>query len=241
MTVAQIRRVFEKIKPFTDYVYLHVKGEPLIQVNITTNGVLVSKVSEMLLNKKSLRQINFSMHSFEENSKKNNASSYFDDIFKYTEKAINQTDTIVSFRLWNLDFDNNINLPKQKNREILQKIETHFSSPIIDEKLTPGRGVRLRERLFVNFEPRFEWPDLHSDIVSEQGFCYGLRTHIGILADGSVVPCCLDAEGVMTLGNIFQQDLSTIVESERAQNIYRGFTENKAVEDLCKKCLFKNL
>lgn len=36
-------------------------------VNLTTNGTLLNKNSEKLINAKSLRQVNISLHSFEAN------------------------------------------------------------------------------------------------------------------------------------------------------------------------------
>jgi len=60
-----------------------------------------------------------------------------------------------------------------------------------------------------------------------------------ILVDGTVVPCCLDGEGVINLGNIHESDFSQIVESERANNIFNGFSRREAVEELCRKCGYR--
>jgi hypothetical protein len=50
------------------------------------------------------------------------------------------------------------------------------------------------------------------------------------------VPCCLDSEGVINLGNAFIQDLGEILNSPRAQAIAEGFRNHKAAEDLCRRC-----
>ena len=56
------------------------------------------------------------------------------------------------------------------------------------------------------------------------------------MSDGTVVPCCLDADGNLALGNLFESDLESILSSERARNIYDGFTRRRACEELCRKC-----
>ena len=83
---------------------------------------------------------------------------------------------------------------------------------------------------------KFEWPDIQIDSLGEEVFCHGLRNQIGILVDGTVVPCCLDSEGNINLGNIFEKSLKDIVEDKRARDIYDGFSRRRAVEELCKKC-----
>jgi radical SAM protein with 4Fe4S-binding SPASM domain len=255
MDLRRAEEIFLKIKPFTDHVYLHVKGEPLlhpeidkildlaylhqIKVNITTNGVLIDTVKNKLLNKPALRQINFSLHSFDSDLKTFKDSNYFEDIFNFTEKVLTDSKTIVSFRLWNLDSDNKVNIAKAKNQKILRRIESKFALPTIVEELVPGRGVKICERLFLNLDSVFEWPDLTSNSENPNGFCYALRSHIAVLADGTVVPCCLDGEGILALGNIFLEDFGEIISNNRSKAIYDGFSETKAIENLCKKCSFK--
>lgn len=51
-----------------------------------------------------------------------------------------------------------------------------------------------------------------------------------------MVPCCLDSEGNIPLGNIFNSSMEKIINSDKAIKIYEGFSKRKAVEDLCKKC-----
>ena len=67
-------------------------------------------------------------------------------------------------------------------------------------------------------------------------FCYGLRDHFGILCDGRVIPCCLDREGEITLGNVYETPVREILSSERAMAILHGFDNRVAVEELCQKC-----
>ena len=93
--------------------------------------------------------------------------------------------------------------------------------------------------LNVNKDNLFQWPDLNS-AKKNNAFCHGLKTHIGILVDGTVVPCCLDGEGIINLGNIFEESLSNILNNNRTMNVIKGFENNKCVEELCSRCAFKN-
>ena len=97
-------------------------------------------------------------------------------------------------------------------------------------------GFRLAERIFLEYGERFDWPELTAGEGGGEGFCYGLRDQFGVLCDGTVVPCCLDHEGDIPLGNLFAQSLEEILSSPRAQAIYEGFSGRRAVEELCRKC-----
>ena len=102
---------------------------------------------------------------------------------------------------------------------------------------TPNtKGIRIRDKLFLEYGERFSWPDKDADIKNDDVFCYGLKDHFGILSDGTVVPCCLDCDGVINLGNIFKEDISDILNSDRAKKMVEGFNNRKVSEDLCQKC-----
>lgn len=256
MKIENFRKILEEIKPFADYIYFHVKGESLLhpaidqfldlshekgfQVNITTNGTLIKKQKDKILGKPALRQVNFSLHSFDGNEGGGSKAEYIKDIIDFTKEAVATTETIISLRLWNLDRDNETNLQRERNRQILEIIEKEFNLPYrIEEKVTPGSGIKIDQRIYLNQDPEFKWPDLKEEEDEGKGFCYGLRNQIAILVDGTVVPCCLDGEGIINLGNINQRKFSDIVESERANHMVEGFSRREAVEELCRKCGYR--
>lgn len=253
MTLESFAVILDEIKPFTDYIYLHVKGEPFLhqkmseildiceqkefKVNITTNGTLIQKVHDKILMKPALRQINFSLHSYDDKSSKINKNEYIKNIVSFTKEALEKTNIIISLRFWNLDINNN---HPGENRSMLELLEKEFQVPYrLDEKIIPGKGFKIAERLYLNSDYKFIWPDLHDEYDNAGGFCLGLGDQIAVLSDGTVVPCCLDAEGVINLGNIFNQKFSEIIAGKRAKKISDGFSSNKAVELLCRKCRFK--
>lgn len=225
MSFDEFKFILSKIEPYTKYIYLHVKGEPLLHpdvdkfiqyaynqgffINLTTNATLLK---EHLHITKFLRQINISLHA---------TNSV--EIIKTAKKI---TDSIVCFRIWNINKD-------IKNKELL---ENEFNIEIPNQE-----NFTLKEpNIFLSQKEEFTWPSLENSFESENKYCYGLINQIGILADGTVVPCCLDNNGDINLGNIFKEDFDKIINSERALNIINGFKNCKATEELCKKCSFKD-
>ena len=242
MDVEEFKIVLAKIKDYTDYIYFHLLGEPLFhpdldkflkiaedmqfKVIITTNGTLLNKNKDTLLNSNSHYKTVISLHSFEANDNKLFFEKYLDDCFTYAKDAENKK--IVVLRLWNNGGKDSL------NQEILTRLENHFPKPWVSER----NGTRIGNKIYIQYGDKFNWPTLESNDTKENIFCYGLRTQIGILADGTVVPCCLDNNGEINLGNIFDKDLEEIINSQKAQNIYNGFSNRNACEELCKRCSF---
>ncbi len=256
MKLEVFSNILDQIKSYTDYIYFHVKGEPLLhpeidkfldlsyekgfKVNITTNGTLINKAKDKLLLKPSLRQINFSLHSFDGNHGLQNKDEYINNIILFIKEAVDKTDTLISLRLWNLDEDNITNLQRKRNRQILDIIESSFDLDYkIEEIVIPSRGIKIADRVYLNQDYEFKWPDLKEIEDEGRGFCYGLKSHVAILVDGTVVPCCLDGEGIINLGNINKALFSEIIESDRAKNIVNGFSRRQAVEELCRRCSYR--
>lgn len=101
-------------------------------------------------------------------------------------------------------------------------------------------NIKLSDNVFLEFDNEFIWPDLNNDYFSEDGSCLGCRSHIGILVDGTVIPCCLDSEGLINLGNIYKQNLDDIINSKKFIDLKNGFLNNKKNNKLCQKCNFYN-
>ena len=252
MDTESFKEIINKVKEYTNHIYLHLMGEPFlnknlgsflqiakeanINVNITSNGTLINNVKDILISSGAVRQINISLHSFEANQNSINFYDYLNNILQFIEEANEKTEIICSLRLWNIDTEelkanNNLNLEILKLIE--DKLKIKFS---IKEALLDKRGIKLKERVYLNMAEKFEWPNINLDSSQEKVFCYGLRNQVGILVDGTVVPCCLDSEGTIELGNIFNTSFTNIIEGKRASDIYNGFSKRMAVEELCKKC-----
>lgn len=251
MDVENFKHIIQEVKPFTDYVYFHLMGEPLlnpylesflrtcfensIKVNITTNGTLLNKNEGILLNAPALRKVSISLHSFEANENNDVLGNYIDNVVAFIKNAV-QKGVICELRLWNMD-NGELKGNNAMNSEIIKKLQEAFQPDFdLEPAIEKQANIKLGNRLFVHRAEIFEWPDIDRQSINEEVFCYGLRDQFGILADGTVVPCCLDSEGNIPLGNVFKEPLEDILHSERASRIYEGFSGRKAVEELCRKC-----
>lgn len=239
MEEAEFTQILQKLRPWTDYLYFHLMGEPLFhphlerylqlatnagfRVILTTNGTLLEKHRTMLLSS-GVHKINISLHAFEANDLDMPFEAYLSQCFRFGQEA--EGKMIISYRLWNEGGAN------QQNQQILSVMKGYFPG----EWVTESRGTRIGQKIYLEHGDKFDWPDLSAEDQGQRVFCYGLRDQLGILCDGTVVPCCLDHEGDIALGNLLQQDMADILSSPRAKNLYDGFSQSVATEELCRKC-----
>lgn len=240
MTETEFASLLPKLQPFTDFLYFHLMGEPLchpklgtflelahkagFKVILTTNGTLLEKQQALLLSAPGLHKVNISLHAFEANDLIVPFSEYLRQCFEFGKAA--EGKVLVSYRLWNSGGADAL------NGQILSALTQYFPGNWVQER----RGTRIGDRVYLEYGDKFDWPDMAAPDGGEHVFCYGLRDQIGILCDGMVVPCCLDHEGDIALGNIFRQDMEEILEKPRARAIYEGFSGRRAVEELCRRC-----
>lgn len=245
MSLGEFARIVGNLRGVTEYLYLHVLGEPLthpmlttfieyaskngFKVAITTNGTLLKDKGEALISA-GVYKVNISLHSFEKNSSPDLQKKYIDSCIEFADNA-SKNGVLCVLRLWN---KTELKDPviEELNEYTISLLHKHF-----DNEWTLGsRGARIRDKLHLEFGERFEWPDEQGADLGERVFCHGLSDHFGILSNGTVIPCCLDADGVIALGNIFEQDIRTILSSNRALAIKSGFAKKTASEELCKRC-----
>lgn len=244
MTVDEFSSILPKLRPYSDFLYFHVMGEPLchpelftfldiadsygFRVIITTNGTLLKQNQEMLLSKNALHKINVSLHAFEANDLTMPFEEYLDGCLSFGKSAAEISDKIVVYRLWNAGGKEDL------NESILNTVKSYFRCD--DLSFEKRKSVKLSDRVFIERASRFDWPDITLEDTRDNVFCYGLRDQIGILCDGTVVPCCLDCEGDIALGNIFEDSMDNILSTKRVKDIYDGFSQKRAVEELCRRC-----
>ena len=239
MAEAEFSRVLDQLEGITQYVYYHLMGEPLTHPElprflqmakergfrsmITTNGTLLKTRGEAVL-EAGLHKVSISLHSFEKGSEEAHLR-YLGEIADFAEMAA-ERGVIVVLRMWNRGFD------EGKNDTVLAFLRERLTGEWQEET----RGIRMRDKIHLEWGDRFEWPDSDAPVQGNDVFCYGLRDHFGILCDGTVVPCCLDSEGVITLGNVFREPLGDILASPRATAMRDGFSCRRATEELCRRC-----
>ena len=232
-------RLTDKLSGQVKFLYLHLMGEPFLHPHLadfvhmarqkdmipvlTTNGTLLSDAEQVIEARP--HKIQISLHSHEGNGKEK-PEEYIRQVMLFAQKAAEQG-ILVVLRLWNQGgYDST-------NSRLLDLVGQYQPRPWLERR----DGWKLAENIYVEYDRMFEWPDeAHDEYVEEDVFCYALRNQIGVLVDGSVVPCCLDHDGTITLGNLFEESLEKILASPRACRLYEGFTRHEAVESLCRRC-----
>lgn len=246
LTENEFTTLATRVAPWAKYLYYHLMGEPTahpllprfiaiaselgLKSIITTNGTLLSRRADEII-AAAPHKVNISLHAFEANDINMPFEEYISGCLEFSKKAAD-AGIIAVLRLWNKNGKASGAL-NEKNEQILAMLHKHFP----DEWTETRSGYRLVSHVFLEWGDKFDWPSINGEILSEAGFCYGLRDQIGVLVDGTVVPCCLDCDGDIALGNLFDEPLENILASDRAKAIYDGFTNHKCTEDLCKRCM----
>lgn len=245
MTVDEFKKASSEIRPFAEYLYLHLMGEPLLhpdlgellkiadelgfKVILTTNGTLLDKCREVLLSSDALFKVSISLHSYEANAVCDTLDNYLGICFDFCKSA-SARGIISVLRLWN------IGGMEELNGRIIGSMHEAFDVDGCSEWKEIYSGYKICDRLFLEWGNLFEWPDIDGEDIGDNHSCYGLRDQVGVLCDGTVVPCCLDADGAINLGNIFETPLSDILDSERAKKLRQSFIDRKVTEGLCRRC-----
>ena len=244
-----------ELKEFTNELAYHIVGDPLVlgnlneylniskkhnlKVNITTTANNISnRHYETLLNK-TIKQINFSLNSYNANSHKKSFQDYLKPILNFVKYAQEQNhEYFINFRIWNFDEEKSA---KEFNKKVFDSLNSFFDIDLNIDEIYENRpkNIRVAKKIFINFDEYFVWPSLKNEIVSKSGFCHGLSSHFGILSNGAVVPCCLDLDASINLGNIEHKSIKEILNSNRAKDMINGFKKGILVEELCQKCEYR--
>lgn len=255
MPLSLFESIVTELKNYTDEIALHVMGDPMVlsnlreyldiadraghKVMITTSGFYLDAQRREALFHPAVRQINISLNSFNKNSVSRTFEAYLSDILLLCDaKLARQEDFFINLRLWNLD---EAHSEKEFNEKLFTLLENHFGlnqGEIISQISGERQSLRLASKILLHFDRYFEWPSLNNAIAGD-GYCHGLSKQIAILADGRVVPCCLDGEGIIELGNLHATNLGKILISKRSRAITDGFSKGFCVEELCQKCSYK--
>lgn len=239
MSPAEFDLLTDKLSGKIKFLYFHLMGEPLLHRHLpefiemarekgfipvlTTNGTLLSHAKPVMDARPYKMQV--SLHAHEGNGM-DNLERYVGEVMDFALEAA-QKGVIMVLRLWNQGgYD-------KENERLLDIVARYVPRPWKQSRT----GWTIAENIFIEYGRMFEWPEGEKPENSEEdAFCYALRNQIGVLVDGTVVPCCLDSAGALALGNLFEKNLVDILASPRARAIYDGFTRHKAVESLCRRC-----
>ena len=248
MSLDEFKIIADKIRGKSKLLYLHLMGEPLINPNlpqmaryakeigfdvmVTTNGTMLSEKGEFLYESGNVKKVSISLQALDKNNTID-FEKYLKDVCDFAIKCAKHG-VICALRLWNLYDGQN-----DENEDVLNFLHNYFP----DEWIKSRSSFKLcnsplnQNNIYLEFGEHFEWPDIDGKVYDVKS-CRGIRDQIGILCDGTVVPCCLDAEGSINLGNIFENSLDEILDSPRTKNILASFMQKRPCEELCKRCGF---
>lgn len=228
----------DKVRGKVCFLYFHLMGEPLLhpllpqfitmarekgfKTVLTSNGTLLHRAMNLLDTLP--HKVQLSLHSHESNAR-GELSSYMEEVMNFATQAAAKG-TCVVLRLWNQG-----GMDKE-NEQVMDYIAEYVPRPW---KERPD-GFRLCDNLYLEFDRKFAWPSANASSAKREVFCKALLKQIGVLSDGSLVPCCLDHNGDVVLGNLFHQSLEEILSSPRAQAMIEGFQHHTATEALCQNC-----
>ncbi|TKX32957.1 SPASM domain-containing protein [Campylobacter aviculae] len=212
--------------------YLKIAKEYKMKLEITTSGFYFNdRNKNLLLIYDNIYQINISLMAFLSQNKLS-LEEYFKPIIEFCKEHLkNKNSSFINLRLWNLGAD--FKIPKE-NLVIYEFLSKEFQKNI-DNALIKNH---LARHIILHQNTLFKWPNLSDTPLYFHGKCYALKEQIGILSDGTLVPCCLDTKGDINLGNVFEKDFQSLLKSERLQFMKKSFEANKRIERLCQSCEF---
>lgn len=223
------------------FLYMHLMGEPFLHRHLpdflcmarskgfvpilTTNGTLLHRPEALRVLEARPYKVQISLHSQEGNGL-TDYEQYIDGVMRFALAGASRG-VISVLRFWNVGGLNS------ENENLLSLIRRYIPEPWEANR----NGYKLAENIYLEYDRVFSWPDIdRPDEYPSDIFCYALRNQVGVLVDGTVVPCCLDHDGDLALGNLYDTPLSDILATPRARAIYDGFTRHEAVEPMCRRC-----
>jgi radical SAM protein with 4Fe4S-binding SPASM domain len=246
--------IIRQASVYTKEIACHVVGDPLTQSNLgdyldiihkyglkallTTSGYFLKKHSYETLFHPCVKQINISLNSFNKNDTSLTFEQYIKPVLNLCRAKLDrQKELFINLRVWNLD---EIISERDFNETLFSKLSNEFNVTLNLDTIyrDKPKSIRLENKILVHFDNYFEWPSLKNKNYGD-GTCQGIQSHIAILASGKVVPCCLDCDGIIELGDLHEESLEKILSNRRTVNMLEGFKEGKAIEELCQKCSYK--
>ncbi|NOR54671.1 MAG: radical SAM protein, partial [Sulfurovum sp.] len=181
---------------------------------------------------------NISLNAFNKNDTSLTFEQYITPVLALCkEKLKREEELFINLRVWNLD---EMMSERTFNETLFAKLSSAFDHTLSldDVYAEKPKSIRLASKILVHFDNYFEWPSLKNENYGD-GTCQGLQSHVAVLASGVLVPCCLDCDGIIELGDLHKESLAQILSSTRAKAMLEGFKEGKAIEELCQKCSYK--
>ncbi|PDX43425.1 radical SAM/SPASM domain-containing protein [Helicobacter pylori] len=244
--------LFEKIckeaAPLTPIITFHVLGDPCklknlnhylsaarrfsLKVDLVTSGVYWRDFETLLQDV--IYQISISLDAGLDNYNKINQHRYIQKILEFCRyKCEKNSEVFLNLRIQDSTLE--------KHQNLIKPFLESFECVSLETLKSQGR-TRLFKKSFLNIQKTFKWPNLNAqnslNQESKTPYCYGLIKQIAILSNGVVVPCCMDTQAHINLGDLNHTPLKDILKSQKAMAIKTHFLKGEALELLCKNCSY---
>ncbi len=213
--------------------YLDISAAYQIPVNLTTSGFYIGDVNQKTLFHPAIKQINFSLSSFHANKNQTlPLDDYLERLCVFAKQSYKLPKRFVNFRLWN---------EGDANYADFNTLITNYLSKSFDVAIRQDeRKTKLASYTLLVKDNMFTWPSVDKQPMYKNGTCHAIHGQIGFLANGTVVPCCLDTHADMALGSIKDTSLAEILNGQKAKKMLAGFKNNILVETMCQTCGFRD-
>ncbi|WP_164499647.1 radical SAM/SPASM domain-containing protein [Helicobacter pylori] len=248
MPLELFEKVCKEAAPLTPIITFHVLGDPCklknlnhylnaakrfsLKVDLVTSGAYLHNFETLLQD--AIYQISISLDAGLDNHNKLNQHRYIQKILEFCRyKCEKNSEVFLNLRIQDSTLD--------KHQNLIKPFLESFECVSLETLKSQGRA-RLFKKSFLNIQKTFKWPNLNAQNPLNQEskipYCYGLIKQIAILSNGVVVPCCMDTQAHINLGDLNHTPLKDILNSQKAMAIKTHFLKGEALEPLCQNCSY---
>ncbi|PDW17392.1 SPASM domain-containing protein [Helicobacter pylori] len=248
MPLELFEKVCKEVAPLTPIITFHVLGDPCklknlnhylnaakrfsLKVDLVTSGAYLCDFETLLQD--AIYQISISLDAGLDNHNKLNQHRYIQKILEFCHyKCEKNSEVFLNLRIQDSTLE--------KHQNLIKPFLESFECVSLETLKSQGR-TRLFKKSFLNIQKTFKWPDLNAQNPLNQEskipYCYGLIKQVAILSNGVVVPCCMDTQAHINLGDLNHMPLKDILNSQKAIAIKTHFLKGEALELLCKNCSY---
>ncbi len=247
MPLELFEKVCKEVASLTPIITLHVLGDPCklknlnhylsaarrfsLKVDLVTSGVYWHDFETLLQDV--IYQISISLDAGLDNHNKLNQHRYIQKILEFCRyKFEKNSEVFLNLRIQDGTLE--------KHQNLIKPFLESFECVSLEGLKSQGRA-RLFKKSFLNIQKTFKWPNLNApnplNQKSKIPYCYGLIKQIAILSNGVVVPCCMDTQAHISLGDLNHTPLKDILKSQKSYGYQNPFFKGRSVRAFMPKLL----
>ena len=244
--------------------YLAIGSYYNVKFDIVSSGAFLQQKHFPILTQDSIHQVSFSLDALFNHSHLNKEiHKYFDRIIDFYMYAnANYPKLYINLRLFgNNDytyllerFPNAIMQTEKRRLRLAKNFFLRFHKPFIWHATQKHHNLKSSFLDSINqslhkdkpsndklLETKSIMSQMQNHPKPNKPYCFGSVKQLAILANGIVVPCCIDANGSMPLGNLCVQDFESILKSKPMKTMQKAQHTHKNLPNLCSTCTFRGV